>query len=315
MIVAITGGTGFIGRGLVRNHLDRGGAVRVLTRSLIDADQGAGCQWFQGDLAQGSGDLAGFVRGADILYHCAGEIRDPALMHPLHVEGTRRLIAAASGQVGRWVQLSSVGAYGPRWHGLVTEDTPLAPVGPYEVTKTQADEQVLSAAAKGAFDCAVVRPSTVFGPAMPNRSLFQLISLVRKGWFFFLGPPGASANYVYVDDVVNALMLCAEHPQARGRTYIVSDYRTMEQFVGTIAKVVGVGEPRWRLPEGPVRLAARLLQPLPGFPLKESRVDALVNRAVYSSRRIEDELGFAVGVPMEEGLRRLIAAAEGARLA
>lgn len=305
---------GFIGRSLVQNHLARGDAVRVLTRSPIDGGK-PGCELFRGDLAQGSGDLAGFVRGADVLYHCAGEIRAPALMHSLHVEGTQRLIGAASGQVGRWVQLSSVGAYGPRSQGVVTEDTPLAPVGPYEVTKTLADEQVLAATAKGAFDCVILRPSTVFGPAMPNRSLFQLISMIRKGLFFFVGPPGASANYVYVDDVVNALMLCAEHPQARGRTYIVSDYRTMEQFAGTLAKALGVGEPRWRLPEGPVRLAARLLQRLPGFPLKESRVDALMNRAVYSSRRIQDELGFAVSVPTEEGLRRLIAATEGASLA
>ncbi len=303
MIVAITGGTGFIGRKLMQHHLAQGDEVRVLSRR---ATAETGVKLYRGDLSSDT-ELQSFVDGVDILYHCAGEIRDAARMQAVHVAGTQRLIEAATGRIGRWVQLSSVGAYGQQRAGVVAEQTALHPCGTYEITKVESDALVQAAALDGAFEHAILRPSNVYGADMSNQSLFGMI---RRGWFFFIGKPGASANYIHVDNVVAALLLCGVKPEANGQVYNLSDHRTMEQFAATIAAALGKPMPGLRLPEWTVRLAAKLLGGIPKFPLTEARVDALTVRAIYSTGKIEHELGYRHIVPMEAGLDELVQSAQ-----
>ena len=307
MIVAVTGGTGFIGKRLVARHTADGDTVRLLTRrpSAEVAAMGS-VELHRGDLAAGTADLGPFVDGADVLYHCAGEVRDPARMRALHVDGTRKLAAAAAGRIGRWVQLSSVGAYGACRDGVVTEETPLSPEGTYECTKAESDGLVTEAAADGAFGLTILRPSNVFGSDMPNRSLLAMISMIERGLFFFIGKPGAVASYVHVDGVIEALVRCGHLAEACGRTYNLSERRTLEQFVAAIADALGKHPPTARLPEAPVRLAAKVFGKIPGVPLTESRVSALVNRTVYPDTRIRSELRYVHPVSIEEGLRRLV---------
>lgn len=313
MIVAITGGTGLIGRRLVARHLQRGDRVRILSRrSAADVSLPPEVEVCQGDLAAEQAELAAFVRGADLLYHSAGELREPDRMRAVHVEGTRRLVAAARGEVRRWVQVSSVGAYGRRREGVVTEETPEHPHGLYEVTKLEADRIVAGAATEGSFECVVLRPSIVYAGDMRQGSLFQMVSMIDRRLFFFVGPRGASANYVHADNVAEALVLCAVLPQARG-VYNLSDDRTLEEFVGQIAAALGKEPPGWRLPEAVVRRFASMLGRIPGFPLTESRVDALVGRSLYPSEKIRRELGYVPVVSMEEGIEELVGAWRAAR--
>lgn len=297
MIAAVTGGTGFVGQVLV-SRLLRSRAfseVRVLTRGQFSPD---GTRTFRGDLCQDP--LEPFLERVDVLFHCAGELQREEAMRAVHVEGTRRLLAAAGGRLWRWVQLSSVGVYGRGMRaGTVDESSPIAPEGAYETTKVQADRLVHEAAA-----AVTLRPSIIFGPGMPNRSLYQLVETINRGLFFFIGH-GAIANYVYVDDVADALVTCGTATTAAG-VYNLSDDRPMEQFIGTIARELGKNAPRVRVPERLARVAARALQYIPGFPLTEPRIDALTRQVRYPSNRIQHELGYSFRVSIDEGLRRLV---------
>lgn len=305
LVVAITGGTGFIGRRLVDLHVRRGDAVRVLSRQALPADMHAmGVTGYTGDL---SGQIpAGFAQHVDVLYNCAAELGDASRCWSVNADGIGRLLHAAEG-VGRWVQLSSVGVYGPIPGRVVTEASPTLPDNAYERSKAEADRRVIEQARAGGFDYAILRPSNVFGSDMSNRSLRQLAEAIRRGLFCFVGPPGASANYVFVDNVVDALFLCATHPQASRRVFNLSDWRTMEVFVAAIATALGVATPRLRLPAAPLRMLASVAQHMPGSPLTPGRVDALSSRAVYSFDRIVAELGYRHGVSVEEGLARTLA--------
>lgn len=304
-IVAITGASGFIGRRLVAEHVRRGDRIRVLTRRA-DVDFPAGVETCIGDLA-GETLPPGFPGEADVLYHCAAELSDPTRMRAVNVDGAQRLADAAAGRIGRWVQLSSVGVYGSRADGEITEDTPLRPTNDYEVTKAAGDNSVLDAAARGSFACTLLRPSIVFGPGMPNSALFQLAGAIRRGLFFYVGPQGAIVNYVFVDNVIDALLLCGSHPAAAGRIYNLSDWLPMESFVETIAATLGVPRPRLRLPLAPVRAIAAVAGLFPGSPLTVARVDALSRRSRYPVRRIESELGYHHRVSIADGLRVTLA--------
>lgn len=305
MRVAITGGTGFIGRRLVMFHLERGDRVRLLSRRQATGFEGR-ADIFRANLADPNADLRSFVEGSDVLYHCAGHLTDESHMHAVHVEGTRRLVEAATGRIGRWVQLSSVGAYGPRYDEVVREDATETPQGIYETTKHQGDMLVAAAAADRVFEHVLLRPSIVYGPEMPNRSLFQLISAIARGLFFFIGPPGAVVNYVHVRGVISALMACATRAEACGRVYILSDNCSIEEAVRMIATALERPVPRLRLPSGPTLLIARMFGRISGFPLSESRVRALTRRVVYDGSRIEKELGYRHPVTLDQGFRELV---------
>jgi len=303
MQIAITGGTGFIGRHLAAYHLRRGDTVRVLTRRATGmAGLPAEVETITGDLAAPDERLARFCDGVDILYHCAGQILDESLMRRLHVDGTRALLAAARGHVDRWVQLSSIGVYGTPRRGVVTESSPLSPVGPYETSKLEADRLLTDAQSPWPFSWSILRPSIVFGPDMPNNSLRQMIRTIRRGLFVCIGAPEASANYVHVNDVVAALWLCGSKAEAQSRVYNLSDDLLVETFVDLICDGLGKTRPHMRCPLGIAKLLAWSAGWIPGFPLTMSRVRALTSRVSYPITRLESDLGFRYEMGTRHGL-------------
>ena len=307
MLVGITGATGFIGSALAQRHLERGDAVRCLSRQRSPRC-GGGMEIVQGDLAAPDLRLEQFVDGLDVLYHCAGEHAQEQRMRAVNVHGTAALLTAAAGRIGRWVQLSSAGVYGRYREGIVTEETPLTPYGEYETTKAEADRLVIEAVQQGRINSvAVLRPTIVFGAGMPNRSIAQMVSVIERGRFFFIGRRGASANYVHVSNVVDALVLCGASEQAAGRVYNLSDWITVEEFARAIADALGRPQPRLRFPEGPIRMLVDACGRLVALPLTPTRIDALVNRTRYAIDRIRRELDYVPRVSIPAGLAELVA--------
>lgn len=286
VIVAVTGGSGFIGERLVQRSIDNGDHVRILTRKSLSKRDCV--EYYMGDLTDPNIELYDFLDNVDVLYHCAGEISNESLMYQLHVGGVARLLEQAEGRVKRWVQLSSVGAYGECRSGVVTEATAENPVGTYEKTKTLSDELIQ----ESGLPYVILRPSNVFGQSMRNQSLFQLIRMVKNGLFFYIGKPGVLVNYVHVDDVVEALLKCGRHKSAVGNVYNLSQTTEIERMVDSFLSGFGGKRTVQRFPESLVRIIARIFSMIPGFPLTISRIDALTIRAEYDSNKIINELDF-----------------------
>lgn len=306
-VVAITGGNGFIGRRLVQMHVAKGDRIRVLSRiGRGPSGWDSNVQNFVGDLVRDADQLREFVDGADVLYHCAGEFTNQRLMRELHVSGTQRLMDAAARRIGHWVHLSSVGIYGPRSSGVVDETTDFAPVGEYEITKAQSESLLSRQAADRGFTYSILRPSIVFGADMTNNSLRQLVRVIDRGMFFFIGAPGANAPYVPVEEVARALWVCGIRPEARNQAYNFSENIRIEEFVGAIARALGHPLPRLRIARSVARAAATIGKLFPGFALTHSRIEALTSRAIYDSSKIRNELGFTLEMSIEQRLRAFV---------
>lgn len=303
MIIGVTGGTGYIGKHLLRRLLDDEHQIRLLTRH--DLEHSDNLTLYQGDLSNLEA-LKSFTKDIDILFHCAAEIKNPKTMYRVNVEGTANLIEAAKGNVGRWVQLSSVGVYGKHQFGSISESSDLNPVNDYETSKTQSDLLVQNAASSGYFECTLLRPSTVFSWDMPSTFLFQLVSMVKKGYFFYIGQPGASANYIHVENVVDALLLVSTHKSSSNQIYNVSSYCTLEDFIDSIAIALDVPSPKFRLPESLVRFFSQVLQYAPYNPLTISRIDALTTRSLYPTLKIEEELGYQHNSPLPKSIYKTV---------
>jgi nucleoside-diphosphate-sugar epimerase len=302
--VLLVGGAGFIGQRLCGLLIEAGHEVRALSRKARSGAHADGSQveWLQLDLIDPNCDLDAAVAGCSLIFNCAGELRNEALMDALHVGATARLLAAGkrqaavAGRSSHWVQLSSVGAYGPPVSASVertiTEESDLAPRDVYEVTKTKADDLVIGSAEPGVLTVSILRPSNVFGAGMPNASLRQWGRIIQRRCFFYVGAPGAISTYVHVDDVVEALMLCAFHPAAQGEVFNLSNDCVQEDLVNAIASHLGRGCPFVRLPEALVRGLALSGRWLKRFPLTQARVDSLVGRTHYECRKLEAVLGY-----------------------
>lgn len=307
MIVAITGATGFIGRRLVQQHLALNHQVRILSRNTQLTGFPSQVQIYVADLREQNQLLKDFVQGVDVIYHLAAELNDESCIWNVNVGGTRNLLEVACSNVGRWIQCSSTGVYGAGYNEFITEQAVLKPNNLYEKSKAEADRLVMEFSKLHGLPIIILRPSNVYGPEMPNQSLFQLISIINRGLFFYIGKKGAIVNYIHVENVVDALMACSEKSvHSISLTYIISDYCTIEELVEIICEVLGSSKLKLRFPEGLVRFITKHTDNLASMPLKQSRIDAVTNRVIYSSQLITEELGHKNRISMKEGFKELV---------
>lgn len=195
--LAITGGTGFVGRALL--DLVRPGAplpahehgahhVRALARR--EQERRDGIKWVAGSLADESA-LAELAQGAGALIHIAGltNTPDPAKFEAANVTGTANVIAAAKdARVKRLVFVSSLAAREPS-------------LSRYGASKAQAEELVKASG----LDWTIVRPPAVYGPR--DIDMFDLFRAARLGIVPL--PPGGATSIIHVDDLARLLLALA----------------------------------------------------------------------------------------------------------
>jgi nucleoside-diphosphate-sugar epimerase len=301
-VIAVTGGTGFVGQALVKELIGSGPRIRLLTHKAKASEvfPAGTVEIWEGDLGRPE-TLAGFVKGVDTVYHLAGEVRNPRLFWTVNAEGTAALAdTAKSADVRSFLYLSSVGVIGsPGKAGRVDEKTTVRPRNAYEASKYAGEQAALKAHHDQGMRVSVLRPSIVFGEGQdPERDRFlSWVRTVNNGNFFPLGDRYIS-SYVYLGDVIGACLKVAGHPESGGQVYIVNQPVPLTEFVDEMADQLGVKTPTV-LPRPIGALAANLLR-LTG------RFGSLYNRTVFAMDKLAG-LGFKLPYGYKEGLARTIA--------
>ncbi len=319
MTTAVTGATGFLGSALVNELVKRQQAVRVLARDEKKARQQCGDA-----VTIVVGDITDEVRvrqavdGATVIFHLAGRLYHPSMATELyrktHVEGTRVLLKACEGetQLQRIVHVSTTGVYGVTGDTPAAEDAPFAPTNPYEATKLEGELLALKAYEESGLPVSVVRPALVYGPG--DLHLLGFFVAIKKGLFRVIDGGNALLHPLYIDDLIAALLLCAERPQALGRSYNIAGGRvvSVREFATVIAHALGKELPAGSLPLWLANLASRIFTIIPGMkgeeaPLTHSRIEFLTNSRIYDSSRAKSELGYAPKIELAEGMKRTTA--------
>jgi UDP-glucose 4-epimerase len=151
---------------------------------------------------------------------------DPlAAFRKVNVEGTLNLArqAAAAG-VRRFIFISSIKVNGEGTApGMVytAEDVP-APADPYGVSKMEAEQGLRELAAESAMDVVIIRPVLVYGPGVKANFLNMMLWL-DKGIPLPFGAIDNSRSLVALDNLVDLILTCIEHPEAANQTFLVSD--------------------------------------------------------------------------------------------
>jgi len=315
MTAAVTGATGFLGSALVTELVKRQQSVRILAR-----DEKKARQQFGDTVTISPGDITDAMQvqrtvdGATTLYHLAGHLYHPSIPPELyrqtHVEGTRILLRACRGQtqLRRIVHVSTTGVFGVTGETPAAEDAPFAPTNPYEATKLEGEQLALKAYQEQGLPVTVVRPGLVYGPG--DLHLLGFFGSINKGRFRVIDGGKALLHPVYIDDLVAALLLCAEGPQAPGRSYNIAGERpvSVRELAVAIAHALGRELPAGSIPLWLANLASDLFTVMPGMrgehaPLTRSRVKFLTNSRIYDIRRAKSELDYAPAVPLQEGMK------------
>jgi nucleoside-diphosphate-sugar epimerase len=303
MVVSITGATGFIGRRLAEYHLKSGNEVRYLTRN--DSNPIVGANVFIGNVNSAADQLTPFLTNIDAFYHCAGEVKNEASMHNTHVQGTANLLHVIEAlqlqnqKTIHWIQLSSCGAYGHTSYPLyiardVDENTQVNPSGKYECTKTEADNLIIAFAEKHDwFKYTIIRPTIVFGTGMRSTLIMRITSMIKKRLFFYIGNKNTVANFVHVDDVVNAMILSANQPNAYNQIFIVSNDCKLIDLVDTVAETFSIPKPRWIISEWFLRKFVDVVGRRVKLPISSAQINVMVRQTYYNNNKIRKALNWS----------------------
>ena len=300
--VLVTGATGFVGGRLVERLVrEHGAQVRCIVRDEHRAARLARfpVQLFHADLCN-SAEIARALQGTDFVFHCAHDTQS----RTQNTDGLRNLINACSAHpVRRLVHVSTFAVYEPFPDGPLSEETGDGErSNAYVDIKLDLEKIAFDAVRDRGVATTIVQPAIVYGPfcwAWTNipaeKLLFGEVILPEAG--------EGLCNAVYIDDLVNAMLLAAISPGAIGERFIISgpDPVTWATFYSVIADALNARRPSFwpseRIREASRRTDGRL--PKGKLNLTEA-VNALIGRS--SIRRVlEAGLG---GLPPR--LRRLI---------
>ncbi|HEY4119594.1 MAG TPA: NAD-dependent epimerase/dehydratase family protein, partial [Byssovorax sp.] len=267
-----------------------------------------GVEIVRGDL-EDTAALAKLADGADALLHLAAHVGDRGpveVFERVNVGGTRRALEAAKeASVKRFVLCSSTAVYGRPDRGRVTEAWPTRKSGlPYEDTKTDAERLAFARGAELGLEVAAVRPPIIYGPNDRN-FMPRVVEALSKGRFVLIDGGSAPLNLVWVDHVVDVLLLCATHPAAAGEAFNVMDEvdgapPSVREVGETIAREAGLPAPTRTLPfpvamglAHVVHKAFSIAKPDASPPLSPFVVKLMTRHVIYDASKAARVLGWS----------------------
>lgn len=315
--IFLTGGSGYVGRNLIRRLCADGYAVRALVRSAGSASTVTrlGAEAVQGDLC--SAAIGTHMAGCEAVIHAAadtGDHSDSARQWKTNVEGTRNVITAArAAGVPRSVVISSASAItsGRRLRN-VTEDHPYPkrPAGIYGASRAQA-ERVALALAGDAFRVVVLRPHLVWGRDNTT-AVANLLGVVRSGRFAWISGGHYLTSAIHVDNLCEAVS-CALRSGVQSRIHHVSDgapvsFRTL---ITAHLQAHGVAVPGRTIPRALLRIlfacddAFRALRLRQSAPISYATFASLAVEVTLDDRRAREALGYRPVLSTEAGMAQL----------
>jgi nucleoside-diphosphate-sugar epimerase len=313
MKILVTGATGFTGGALARELVRRGHQVRTLVRDPKrgEALQKLGVELVEGNLVRPD-EVRRAVAGCEIVYHIAALYREARhaddTYHRVNVDGTENVMQACLSEgVSRVVHCSTVGVHG-NVQAPADENAPFGPLDVYQESKLEGELLARRYIDQGLKGC-IFRPVGIHGPG--DTRFLKLFRTIARGTFRMIGSGDIFYHMTYIDDLVDGIILCGEHPAALGNTYILcgARYTTLQELADAVAKAVGRKLPRGHIPLWPVKFAAHaceaICRPLRiEPPLHMRRLDFFVNDRGFTGAKATRELGFVPKVSLEEGLAR-----------
>ena len=307
--VLVTGANGLIGRALVAGLLRRRTTVTAAVRREAAFPPGVSVVRF-GDLGPET-DWREALAGCDVVVHLAARVHvmregvvDPLTAYrEVNVAGTLALAqqAAAAG-AKRFIFISSVKVNGEGTRpGQPFRETDVpAPVDPYGVSKLEAEQALLALAASTGIEVVVIRSPLVYGPGV-RANFAALMRAVARGVPLPLGAVKNRRSLVAVDNLVDLINTCVEHPAAANEIFFVSDGEDLStpELVRRLAHAMGRPARLFPMPASVLMAGAMLLG-------KREVAQRLLGSLQVDISKARSLLGWTPPVNVDEGLHRAV---------
>lgn len=310
--VLVTGATGFIGGRLAERLAREEGAIVTGTGRNLDAVpfvQEAGVTLMTADLLDEAA-MRRAMEGQEVVFHVAawlGRHGGEQRAYALNVAATALAVQlAAEAGVKRFVQVSSIAAYGhPPKALLVDEDQPLDTEQEviYGRTKALGEIRAFELGKQLGLAVTAVRPGLVYGPRAQSWTI-NMIKLVGKGMPVIFGDGTGHAYPVYIDNLIDGMLLTAVRPEAVGQAYNMCDpVVTFNEWFGYYGRMCG-RQPR-RIPFWAAHVLISLNKVLRlDLPLNRPRLRMYGLKAEFPATKAKEQLGFVSRVSIEEGMQK-----------
>jgi len=292
----VTGGAGFLGINLCRWLLERGVRVRSLDIAAFEYPERERVDVVDGDVRDAA-CVARAMQGVDVVVHAAAALPLAAREEILStaIRGTRILLeSAAANAVSRFIFISSTAVYGIPDHHPLREQDRLSGVGPYGESKIAA-EALCTAARTAQLAVSILRPKTFVGPE--RLGAFELLyDWAYSGKAFpVLGPGRNRYQLLDVDDLCQAIELCATRPASQvSDTFNVgaAQFGTLRESFQAVLDRAGHGRHVVALPAAPAIGVLKMLEALHLSPLYRWIYETAAQESYVSIERLEQRLGF-----------------------
>ncbi|TRU81292.1 MAG: SDR family oxidoreductase [Microcystis novacekii Mn_MB_F_20050700_S1] len=319
--ILVTGATGFIGSYLlpilsqqkfhitaaVRKNLSQSLSIPIKTIKVGNIDEKT--NWQEA------------LEGIDIVIHLAARahIINETIPNPeaefikVNTQGTANLVQQSiQAGVKHFIFISSIGAMTTQSDRVLTENSPCHPDSPYGRSKLQAEQALINLAKDTNMTWTILRPTLVYGPGNPG-NMERLMKLIKRGLPLPFGAIKNRRSFVFVGNLVAAIITCLDHPNAANQIFLISDNQAVStpQLIRLIAQQIQQPCQLLPVPTTLLRFLGYLgdtIESITGknLPFNTYSIDRLLGSLTVDSSHIQKTLDWQPTFTLEQGLAQTI---------
>lgn len=309
MTILVTGAAGFIGQAVTSALISRHREVYKIVRSLSTYKSKSAVSTkplVVGDIGSHT-DWSDVLFGSDCIIHCAtrahtmNKTKTGALVdhRAVNVEGTKNLAeqAAVSG-VKCFIFLSSIKVNGERTSSgsCFTSEDNAFPEDAYGISKWEAEQALHEVSARTGLEIVIIRPPLVYGPGVKG-NFFSLLGWLSRGIPLPLGAIHNQRSLIGIDNLVDLIITCIDHPAAANQTFLVSDGEDLSttELLRNIGKVLGKPARLLPVPSSLLQFGAQMLG-------KQDIAQRLLGNLQLDISHAKETLDWMPPISVDEGL-------------
>jgi nucleoside-diphosphate-sugar epimerase len=309
--ILITGATGFVGRALFKNLKSTKKYLAHLTTRTNQEELFEGGKAFNIGEIDSSTNWNDALDGVDCIVHCAARAHTTEnkqtdslnAYRRINVDGTRNLAkqAVAIG-IKRFIFLSSIKVNGEET--IATKSFKYndisQPEDAYGITKWEAEQALLEISKQTGLEVVIIRPPLVYGEGVKGNFL-RLLDIVYKQIPLPFAKINNLRSFVGLDNLIDLIICCIEHPKAGGKTFLVSDGEDLSttDLIRKLSKFMNKSPRLFQFPQLIIQLTARLVG-------KSLEVKRLLGSLRIDNSYAREILGWSPALSLDESLAKTV---------
>ncbi len=311
--ICVTGANGFIGHSICKNLSTLGRPVMGFVKKLHPSLKIDGVEYVSvGDICSDT-NWKDQLYGYECVIHCAGKVNTSNkndnlnIYKQANVESTKRIAEhAVKAGVKRFIFLSSIKVNGDsefknnKKNKIININDKPNPKDDYARSKLEAENILLEIAAKTNMEVVIVRSPLVYGYGVKG-NLAKLIKLIKIGIPLPFSLVKNHRSMIGINNLVDVLLICSNHPNASGKTFLVSDGKDLstKELIQFIASAMGKSANLFPVPISLLKFASYIFG-------KESEIDRLIGSLQVDITYTSKILNWRPNMSVEEGIKNMV---------